>query len=94
MAKKTISFKVEKKDGVQAFWIAVNQHDVPINGEQGSISVDEAGDHMLVWAFEGDSGGKLAITGTVGAKTVVEVKQSVIPPNRHRASGFKSFDLN
>lgn len=93
MATRTIDFEVTKKDGVQAFWIAVGARDVRLVNGIGSIDVDAPATEFLVWWFAGESGGKLAIVGKVGNRTVVEVKQSVIPPGQNRAAGAKRFTV-
>ncbi len=93
MAIKTVNFTVTPDGGVQGFWIAVNDDDVTLNNGKGSIALDDQEDHTLVWAFIGNPGGKISIEGDVGANAVVTVKNSAIPPGRHRSAGFKDFRL-
>ena len=93
MAKKTVEFEVKGKDGVQAFWIAVGDQDVRLVNGKGSIQVDDKEPEVLVWWFTGVSGARLSITGTVGTRTVVEVKQSEIPKGKKRGAGFRLFEV-
>lgn len=92
MAKRTVSFVVTGKDGVQAFWIAAGATDIPLVDGKGSARLDE-GDQMLVWWFAGEPGGKLAIVGKSGGETVVEVKKSEIPADTHEAAGRRPFTV-
>jgi hypothetical protein len=93
MAMRQTDFTVTGKGGVQAFWIAVGDKDVRLVNGRGSIDLDDAKSHILTWWFAGNPGGTLSITGKVGQKTVVEVKESVIPAGEHEAAGRKRFDL-
>ena len=93
MAKRTVNFSVTTKDGVKAYVIDVGVEEVPMVNGKGSLPLDTGIEHLLVWRFTGDPGAKLSIVGTVGAKTVVEVKQSTIPPHRIHGAGVKPFTL-
>ena len=93
MAKRTVAFSVTPKDGVKAFKLDVGMDSVPLENGKGTISVTTGEEHVLVWRFVGDPGAKLAIVGVVDAVTVVEVKQSTIPPKRTKAAGFKPFTV-
>lgn len=63
-----------------------------MNGK-GTKDLDDKEEHVLIWWFSGDPGGKLAIVGKVGTKTVVEVKESRIPKDRTEGAGFDRFRL-
>jgi hypothetical protein len=94
MAAKTVELTAEATDGVREFWVAIDKTDVRFVNGTGSVSnLDDGEEHMLVWWLTGDPGGKLAIVGMVGQRTVVEVKGSTIPKNRIRAAGAKPFRL-
>jgi len=93
MATRKVDFTVTGKDGVQGFWIAVGNKDVPLVNGKGSINLESPKTHFLVWWFGGEPGAKLSIIGVVGATTVVEVKQSVIPPGELEGAGSKRFDV-
>ena len=93
MPTKRVNFEVTAKAGVQAFWIAVGNADVPLVDGRGSITVN-TGRRTLTWWLAGNPGGKLSITGTVGDDTVVEVKESAIPASEHEAAGRRRFDVN
>jgi len=94
MAQRTVDFEVTGKDGVAAFWIAVDDKDVRLVNGNGSIDLDNGEEHLLIWWLIGDPGGKLSIVGKVGEKKVVEVKESKIPNDRTRAAGLKFFELD
>jgi len=87
-----VDFEVKPSAGIQAFWIAVGTQDVRLVNGKGSIDLS-AGRHTLVWWFAGDEGKSISITGKEGAKTVVEVKESKIPPGEHQGAGSKRFDV-
>lgn len=91
MAK--VDFEVKASSGIQAFWIAVGTEDVRLVNGKGSIDLP-TGRHTLVWWFAGDEGKSIAITGKKGAATVVEVKESKIPPGEREGAGTKKFDLS
>lgn len=91
MATKKVDFEVTPKDGTQAYWIAVDEDDVTLVNGRGSINVDDKIDHLLIWWFTGNAGGKLSIVGKVGQKTVVEVKESKIPKGKTRGAGKKDI---
>jgi hypothetical protein len=93
MAKRTTNFTVTGKDGVKAFLLDVGMTPVPLVNGKGSIPLDTGVEHLLVWRFTGDAGAKLAIVGKVGEQTVVEVKESTIPPHRNHGAGVKPFTL-
>jgi hypothetical protein len=93
MPKRTVAFTVTPKDGVRAFTLDVGMDNVTLVNGKGTISVTAGEEQVLVWRFAGDPGAKLAIVGEVGAATVVEVKQSTIPPHRTKAAGFKLFTV-
>jgi hypothetical protein len=88
----TVNFTVIPKDGTKAFKIEVDMKDVTITNGKGSVPLDPA-QHKLVWRFAGNPGSKLAIVGAVGAKKVVEVKQSTIPPGFPVGAGVKTFKV-
>ena len=92
MATRRVNFTVTSKAGVQAFWIAVSNTDVLLVDGKGSIDV-ETGRRTLTWWFAGNPGGKLSIVGKVGENSVVDVKESTIPPSEHEAAGRKRFDV-
>lgn len=91
MAKVKVDFEVTPSAGVQAYWIAVNADDVPLNNGKGSAMVESGVTSILVWWFIGNPGDTLAIVGKRGNTTVVELKESTIPDDRSRHAGFKPF---
>jgi hypothetical protein len=88
-----VDFEVKPSSGVQAFWIAVGTNDVTLQNGKGSIDLQVGKKHTLVWWFLGDEGDSLSITGKQGQRTVVEVKQSKIPPGETEGAGTKKFEL-
>lgn len=93
MAKKNIKFTVTPDKGTQSFWIAVDESDVVLAGGSGSMQLAANVAHFLTWGFTGNPGGTLSIVGKDGGSTVVEVKQSTIPPGRIRAAGVRLFSF-
>jgi hypothetical protein len=90
MAKVTVAFEVKPGDGARAYWIAVEDKDVPLRDGKGSIAVEGNQEHFLVWWFIGDAGSTLSIKGTQSGATVVEVT-STIPPGTTKGAGAKRF---
>jgi len=94
MASKNVKFKVTKQN-VKAYELDVGLDQVPMgNNDEGTLAVTTGKEQLLIWRFSGDPGGKLSIVGSVGQKTVVEVKQSTIPPQRIHAAGIKPFTVD
>lgn len=94
MPTRRVDFTVTTKGGVQGFWIAVGNEDIPTDANnEGSITLQSPGTHFLIWWFGGNPGAKLSIVGKVGQRTVVEVKESTIPPNQTEGAGSKRFDV-
>jgi len=93
MATRRVDFTVTSKGGVQGSWIAVGGDDVPLVNDEGSITLQSPKTHFLVWWFVGNPGAKLTIEGKVGQQTVVEVKESTIPPGQTEGAGSKRFDV-
>ena len=93
MATRRVCFTVTPKDGTRAFLIDVGMESVRLVNGVGCIDLKTGVEHFLVWRFVGDPGGKLAIVGKVGSTTVVEVKQSTIPPTRTQGAGAKPFKV-
>jgi hypothetical protein len=92
MADKRVDFEVDTK--AQAFWIAVDKHDVNVTNGKGSITLPtQTQPYMLVWWFQGNAGTSFSAKGMVGQKTVVEVKDSKIPTGQHSGAGTKRFLL-
>jgi len=89
----SVDFEVVPSDGIQGYWIAVGNDDVPLVGGKGSIDLPAGQKSTLVWWFVGDEGESIAITGTQGQQTVVEVKESQIPQGETEGAGSKKFDL-
>jgi len=75
------------------YWIAVGQEDVRLVNGKGNIDLG-AGKHTLIWWFVGDQGEKVSITGTVGDRTVVEVKESKIPEGETEGAGARRFTID
>lgn len=75
-----------------AYWLAVDNQDVPIVNHEGSLDVtwDKP---TLIWWFKGDEGESVSIVGKVGGKTVVEIKKSVIPPKQTTGAGSRRFKI-
>jgi hypothetical protein len=93
MAMVKVDFSVQPTGVVKGYWIAVGEQDVLLAGGQGSIRLDDTMEQALLWWFIGNSGAALAVVGKVGSRTVVEVKQSVIPDGKHEGAGIKRFAL-
>lgn len=93
MAKVKVDFKVTPGAGVTGYWIAVGDEDVPLTNGMGSIRLATGVRHLLVWWFTGNPGSKIAIKGTRGPTTVVEVKGSKIPPGESEGAGGKRFKV-
>jgi hypothetical protein len=93
LAKQTVDFTLTHKSDVKAYEIDVGLEIVPINNDEGSLAVESGVEQLLVWRFTGDPGAKLAIVGKVGEATVVEVKESTIPPQRIHGAGYRPFTI-
>jgi hypothetical protein len=93
MSTVTVKFVVTPAGTVASYWISVGNQDVPLKNGQGSVNVSSPSQPLLVWHFEGNAGDSLAITGTVGSKTVVQVKGSTIPPKQSSGAGSKRFQV-
>ena len=91
MAKVRVDFTVSPGQGVQAYWIAVGKDDVPLAHGKGAINLETGVPTVLVWWFQGNPGSKLAIVGKEDNRTVVEVKESKVPPGRTGVAGFRPF---
>src|SRR5262245_33447822 len=59
MASKNISFTVTPGSGVQSYWIAVDNDDVPLAGGAGALPLATGEDHFLTWGFAGNPGSTL-----------------------------------
>jgi hypothetical protein len=88
-----VDFEVKPSSGIKGFWIAVGKDDVPLVNGKGSINLPAGEEQILIWWFVGDEGKSISITGTLGQKTVVEVKESKIPKGRVQSAGAKIFNL-
>ncbi len=91
MSTVRVDFAVKPGTDVKAYWIAVGNHDVDLTNGKGSISLQAGREAVLIWWFEGNSGSKLGIIGKVGQRSVVEVKESKIPPGHLEGAGRKRF---
>ena len=88
-----VDFEVKPAEGIQAYWIAVGQSDVLLVSGKGNIALEAGKRHTLVWWFVGDEGKAISITGKVGERKIVEVKESKVPKGETEGSGSKKFDL-
>ena len=93
MATVTLDVTATPGDGVQSYWIAVHDQDVPMNNDQGSVDLESPGSYILVWHFIGDAGDTIGITGEVAGDSVVEVKKSVIPNGEIAGAGQARFTV-
>lgn len=91
MATARVDFTVKPGPGVQAYWIAVGDDDVNLTNGRGSLQLESGRRAVLLWWFLGNPGSKLAITGKVGTRTIVEVKASQIPAGELEGAGRKRF---
>ncbi len=78
---------------LSAYWVSVNEHDVPLNNGEGSITLED-GTHMLVWWMVGNPGGSLAIelSGSQG-RMIAKVKESKIPSGETCSAGTLRFKI-
>jgi hypothetical protein len=99
MAKQKISFTVTPSDGIDNFWIAVSEHNVPLGtNNKGAVDLEENRSYILLWFMVGNSGQGISIVGEIidesGMKNkVVEVKKSKIPAGEFEAANHKRFAL-
>lgn len=91
MAKKYVEFLATGADTLR-YWLAVDQHDVNLNGV-GGLDLEESEEHILVWWMIGNPGDALKIVGTQGQRVVVTVKESKIPAGTNRGSGYRRFKV-
>ena len=94
MALKTTNFTFTPSSNVNGYWVAIDDTDVPMNNDQGSVRLDDSQQHFLTWWFAGNPGETLGILGQVSGRTVVEIKQSTIPDGQIHGGGVKRFSLN
>lgn len=96
MTKKTIYFGVIPGEA-EGRWIAVNDQDITLTNDKGSISVDTGrSKHTLTWWFSGEEGTKLTIIGSLdeeGTQVVVKV-ESEVPEDERDGGGRRRFALS
>jgi hypothetical protein len=88
VAEKQVTLNVVAD--ADAFWIAIDEHDVP-NG--GSVSLTIGAEHVLVWWMMGKPGSGVTITGTDPAGNTVVTRKSKIPEDKTRGAGVKYFPV-
>jgi len=93
MASSNVKFSVTPGDGVDSYWIQVDDISVDLVNGTATIRLDQDKEHYLVWWFYGESGSTLAVKGQVGAVTKVEIKKSKISSTRNSQAGAKRFSL-
>jgi hypothetical protein len=86
MAQVTISVS----SNAQAYWVAVDDQDVPLANGQGAIDLSP-GEHVLTWWLVGATGQKISIDVKENATILTQVKGSSIPAGRVKAGGAKRF---
>lgn len=74
------------------YWFAVDQQDLTVNNGQAVVTL-APGKHSITYWFVGTEGNSLSFEGKVGGVTVVQVKESKIPPQETMAGGFKRFEV-
>ena len=94
MAQVALALSVTPSAGVRAFWLALDDVDVVMTDNKGSVTVDSDAKHILVWHFIGNSGDTLAIEGQVAGRTVVKIKQTTIPPGEQAGAGTVRFGIS
>src|SRR5438094_6616093 len=93
MATKTVAIKVTPDDSVKAFDIEVDDKEVPIINNEGTVDVTTGDEHELTWRFAGDAGATLSIVGKVGQKKVIDVSDS-IPDGEIHGEGSQDFTVD
>ena len=93
MPMVTVKFEVTPSSGVTTYTLSVGRRPVPLSNGKGSIRLAKSSKHYLLWWFQGTEGSKISIKGTQAGDTVVEVKNSRIPPGEDEGAGAKRFSL-
>ncbi len=85
--------KFEVSGTAKPYWIAVNRDDVKITNGKGEKELAAGKEHILVWHMMGSAGESLSIVGKAGAREVVNIKESKIPPRRGASAGYRRFKV-
>lgn len=91
MPSALVEFEVSASSGIQSYWIAVGDADVPLVNGKGAIELRTGQEHMLVWWMFGNPGDSISILGKSGGQPVVHVKESKIPEERLEGAGYRRF---
>lgn len=89
----SVDFTVSPSTNLQSFWIAVDDKDVQLRNNFGSIPLDDSKSHCLVWWLMGNPGENMAIQGRVGSRVVVNIPPSAVPVGDIYGGGLQSFNI-
>ena len=93
MTRKNVDFEVTASEKIVGYSLSVNDEPVYLENGKGSMELETGELHPLNWFMTGEPGGKIGIVGKIRQEEVVNVKGSLIPPERNRGIGHRWFSF-